>query len=276
MHRIVSRMLLSAAVGFVLWTCKSPGSEVPDKPSVPLDTLVKRAIVEEFPMYFLSRFDLNDLEESLDACNKYSHEIILPADNIKLKYYKSEGTYHYSPFVVRVTDSLENLIGCFAFCDEVSYLHNGLHATYSHDTDSIIIEDWRSDTTLFRLAKFDLEKNLNTLIAKLGYTSTGNVQILIKDLFHYSLGMEPLNYYQLEYVTKLLQKTKNRNELTNKCIHDMEYVYSNFTELCELGQCFEAKEGVFGFWQLSVVEENGVPRVKARFFGELLYTSIYL
>jgi hypothetical protein len=238
------------------------------------DTLLKKAIIQEFPMFFQRKYQFDEVNTQIELCNANYNEIIVNPGKFKLQYYQIGNPFHYSPFAIKVTDSVNNILKFFTFNDELHYLYNDLNGSYWYG-DSIEIRS-RENIHGTYIDDLNLEKNVNEMIEKLGYQNNQTHIInLLEVIFVSLLDMEQVNMYELNHLCDQLKTVRNRNTEIDNCIREFENFRVNF-HVCDLGLCVKAKEGLFGFWQFTLEEQGLGYKVKVRFIGDLIYNSMYM
>jgi hypothetical protein len=239
------------------------------------DTLLKKFLIDEFTESFDRSWQQN-INESIKAGNNSRNELIIYPEKYRLKYYRVDDSFQYSPFVVKVIDSTGNLISLFSFKDEIHYLKNNPRGAFSGERDSITIST-AENQRMASSEELDLEKNINDLIEKMGYQrSEDQIRYFLNELFKNALSMEKANFYEVGYLSEQLKGVQNRTPEIDSCASDFHDLHQNFKDWCDFDLCVKAREGFFGYWRFSIVKTGNLYKVKARFFGDLIYGSIYM
>lgn len=232
----------------------------------PEDLRFKNYVVKEFNIQIPSI--KRDIDTALLNKNIPFKEILIYPGIFKLRAYKFNFDFGYSPFAIKVMDSKDSILTFFSFTDEIYYMTNEVSGEYLFGK-KITINKQDSRKPLFDR---NLENNLNSLIEQLDYQgSKVKIENLLNVIFLDLLQMTQINDYEIRYLNSKLSRLKTKDPLIRQCIQE-------FSELEHLPEsvllCVNAKEGLFGYWIFSLDTESN--KVKVRFVGDLIYFNLYL
>lgn len=228
------------------------------------NTLVKEDLIVK--KFIIENFKVPDHRSRFYDSTFYSKEVFLNPEGYKLKLYRFEESFYYSPFVIKITDKKDSLIMLFTFTDELYQNQNSkIH---------ISLGDLKVYSDKDRISNYreNLEANLNELIRKLNYQKEPKrIKNLIDLIFLDLLNTKEIDTEQIKMINSKLSKVKSKKPEVIEFIKE----FSKFEVDCNISLgCYNANEGAHGYWRISLDETNKEVRVK--FLGSLIYRQIYL
>lgn len=191
----------------------------------------------------------------------------------------------YTPFVIEVRDSNNQVLDHFSFGDE-DYLM-GVNDTLDEIFDdnrvlkSVSIDKERAARGLvYNVPKININNELEQLIKTLGIQNDRQkIHQVIEVLFENLLMMRNISAYPDERI--VLRRDALMRVNTHHYLDSTIAELSSMQETFGLGRgntvFFKAKEGVHGYWRLKIIEAKPDEfHVEATFYGSQFYYGIYI
>jgi hypothetical protein len=206
--------------------------------------------------------------------------VVIQPDGYKLRAYEFSDPYPTSPFIVKVSNSKDSLIGLFSFTDEEYIMRHEIFQSkyprkYKH-IETELQKNWVNGKLPEPTFKRNFEENLNNLIDLLGYRNDhSKTRVLMDALLVDLLGMKEINWEGYFRSVDQLNKERKRYKAKKSDIERHIQEYRNLSShqiFCDDCQIYKTQNGGrFGYW---VIETSGYPepvKVKIKFISELFF-----
>ena len=236
------------------------------------DSLLVSFLLTQFEPFHYNKSSIEQQLKWLRSgfSSTYTRSIDASFRNFHFKSFRFDSQAH-PPFAIEVTDDDNNLLSLFTFTDEIYYDNNSLTASYI--SDCFILDSLSSDdSTLFR--NVNLERNLNAIIKKLNLDGDRNATLVTIDLiFRKLLEMESYEDSEIAMIAETIEQNYGEPRIVELiCSEYNQFIDSPPGDVLR----FKAHEGFAGYWRIWTEETKGVNLVKAKFFSDVLFTSLYL